>query len=321
MSLYEREHTLGLHANWACPGCPHCPSVPAPQVAVPAEPAPQMTPAEQRRHSFTSLGEATERLRAQGKTIKATDPDRPSAPDGPPDGGPDCEVCHGFRKLRRDVPVEHPDFGKSFDCPKCFQGFLLQQRLDKLVGSLPDRYKSWTLASFPQTDGGQRQVVHLGKQWLSDQNQPWLLALGRSGRGKTGLVVGLLKIAMAEHHRVATFKDAFQLLALLKSTYGSRDAFDADEHTIMTALQTVDLLVLDDVARGSAREWATEVFSELLAVRHATRKQTVITCNWNIDELTERLGYPTVSRIQEAAGRYQLDFSRLPNLRSENSAA
>jgi hypothetical protein len=31
----------------------------------------------------------------------------------------DCLHCGGLRYVRRDVTIDHPDFGKAFPCPAC----------------------------------------------------------------------------------------------------------------------------------------------------------------------------------------------------------
>lgn len=317
-TLYQTEHEAGLHAHYPPTGCSECWPGGAPEpAALEPEPA-QPQPAPRPTIAPGNLAAALRKI-AGGFIVDQPNPE-PDEPRSPIDDGPMCETCHGFRKLRQDVSVDHPDFGRAIDCPAC-SAFTTSKRLERLLGSLPELMRTWTLETFPCDSQQQRDRVALMREWLDDPSQPWLLLSGANGRGKTGLAVGCMR-ALAERGIGCAFVLVPDLLDGIRTTYGSRENFEASYDQLMSDLRTVSLLVLDDLGKEKASDWATEKLFQVISGRHANLKRTIVTTNLGLKGISQRLGDPaTAQRIYElATDRYALELSDLPFLRGKRTA-
>lgn len=67
-------------------------------------------------------------------------------------------------------------------------------------------------------------------------------------------------------------------------------------------LQTVPLVVLDDLGAEKASEWVQERIYNILNHRVANGLATIVTSNFTVDEIAERLGYRVASRLESLTG-------------------
>lgn len=143
---------------------------------------------------------------------------------------------------------------------------------------------------------------------------------GHAGVGKTHAACGAIR-AYIEAHIVevegyqmyrgprARFVSAPDWLAQLRSTYSSRGK---DEREVYQSYANCGLLVLDDLGKGSASEWAAERVYMLLDHRYSHQLPTIITSNYDLGELAERLASDAqtresiVSRIAGMCKGYKL---------------
>lgn len=320
-TLLATEHEAGLHKLFQPTACADCfpagEPIAAPPAAQPVEAAPTSS-------GMQMLSTTIERMRARFPRLADADMSVLDEPTPPPDGGPPCTTCRGFRFVRRDVPTTDPDFGKALPCPECSRGFLLQQRLDRLWGGLPDLFRGWTLETFCGLSDAHRAIGdEVLATWLDDPALPWLFAWGESGRGKTGLAVAVMH-EYTLRGKTTLLKVVPDLLETLRRSYSTRDAYEADGSPWLASLYAADLLVLDDLGseyHKGPEDWAAEKVFQVIGGRHDRRMRTIITSNYDLPTLKDRLGHSrTPSRIDELAGeRWSLDFSRLPNVRRKRA--
>ena len=155
-----------------------------------------------------------------------------------------------------------------------------------------------------------------GRMWLLDPRRPWLYLHGLAGRGKTVFGVSLLRAMLALPGRSGTFQEAGHVLRMVRATYRSKEAYAADERDILVALRNADLLLLDDLGKETSTDWAIDLLGDVIGGRRDEHRQTIITSNWSLEQLADRLGLPTASRIAEMTpSRFRWDFSTLENLR------
>lgn len=259
-----------------------------------------------------SLAEAVEKIRERRKAAGLPVYDGPIEPDETaPDGGKWCADCRGFRVVRRNLEVTDPEFGKAMPCPSCGNGVLMQRRLERLWGELPEGFRGLRLDTYPSKTPEQFRLCARLKAWLADDR--WLYLHGKPGRGKTGLAVAVL------HELIATgqsglFKVVPDLLERIRRTYHSRESFDTSEQDVLDSLYEVDVLVLDDLGSEKSSDWVGEKLFQVIGHRHDHRKRTIITSNLDLRALADHLGHPrTPSRIDELSD--VIDLSDLPNLR------
>lgn len=251
------------------------------------------------------LAAALERIRA-GLVIDQID--EPASDDA-------CKACRGAGYVRRDVPVDHPDFGRALPCGAC--GIIARQRHERLLGTLPEHFRDVSIETYPAQASGQRRLIECLRGWL--QTDRWLYLYGSPGRGKTSLAAAALKHFDSLGQSCA-FAVASDLLGRLRHSYGD-DGQGPSETDLLESLARVDVLVLDDVGTGKCSEWVAEKLFQIIGHRYDEHRRTVVTSNLSLEELSEYLGHPRVaSRIGELARPFMLDLSDLPNLRVSSSS-
>jgi DNA replication protein DnaC len=126
------------------------------------------------------------------------------------------------------------------------------------------------------------------------------------GCGKTHLAVGLAKAAIAAGRTVKLTTET-ALLRDIKRSYG--DAAAPDEAVILADLGRAWLLVLDDVgtAAVNATLWYQDILYAIVNQRYTAGLPVVLTSNLIPDQLAERLGPRTWSRLLALAECFRLD--------------
>lgn len=313
----EHEAKPQMHAAFRPPDCDLCwpEGPPSPEDFEPV--------ATQRSGRMESLGDVIERLQARFPRLANADMSLLNQINVKQDDGPDCDVCHGTRRVRKDVPVGDPDFGRALECESdVCRAYLGHRKVERLLEKIPDLFQRWTLeevaTAHPDPSVGKR-LAQIGYDWLGLDNHAWLLLHGRTGRGKTVLAIAIIKEASLQGLSVS-YQEVTGLLRRIRRTYRSRDGYNSDEMDILAALYEVDVLVLDDLGKENDTDWASELLAEVIHGRHERRKRTIITSNYDLEELETRIGQPAASRIMELTPRnLRFDFSKLESLRQQES--
>lgn len=313
LATIASEHAAGQHTRpmrW-CRDCLGDQVVPLPPRATEAVAPTGRSPSSAPRSGFQRLGATLGKvLQARGKLSDA--PVEPSPPEAPPDGGPYCDVCRGFRWLGRDVARDHPDFGVPIPCPACAIGIATQRRLDQLLEELPERLRSYTLDNFKTPTPVYAEYLASVRRWVADPGSPWLFLSGAVSRGKTHLAVGAMR-AWVEANHSATFSKVDALLDRLHRGYKVGD-YDA----IMRSLVDVELVVLDDLGAEHRHspdgDWSAEKLFQLIGGRYDANRRMVITSNLTIKDISDHLGHPRIARrIHEMSSpEYALNADKLP---------
>jgi DNA replication protein DnaC len=222
---------------------------------------------------------------------------------------PDCLYCNGGGWYKEAVEMGHPHFGKLFPCVCTLQKRerQLSERRQKYLGQLDrelgDDLRHATLENFdlrrarkkdPESGQSLRKALQAAISCLDTHS--WLYLWGQTGVGKSHLAAAVARSAAAAG-RSAAYTSAPALLRFLRAGFQDRSS---DERLL--ALQTVDLLALDDLgAEHHTRDgdWSDSVLFELINARYGADAQTIITSNVSIDELEPRIR----SRIGGKAGR------------------
>lgn len=196
-----------------------------------------------------------------------------------------------------------------------------QQVIDRLFGTLPEKFKPWTLETLAEQSEAHARLAERIHQWL-DEDKRWLYLWGEVGRGKSGAAVGAIK-ALAERGYTCLFVETVALLKRLRDRYADAVALSQARDELWESLAGVNVLVIDDIGaeyhRGAGGvDWASEQLWHLIGTRHSEMRRTIITSNGSLDNLTAVLGHPRVSsRIQEVS--LVLDCSLLPYLRESDA--
>jgi len=222
----------------------------------------------------------------------------------PPRAEP-CPICKGAGFLRRDVPVDHPDFGKVVPCV-CRATEIRNRQLRHLrIISNMEALEHFTFASFQPNGVGIGPASSLSVSTAYQQAREfaehpsgWLVLLGGYGCGKTHLAVAIANYHI-ERGQPALFVVVPDLLDHLRATYGPHSTASYDER--FEQIRSAPLLILDDLGTQAATPWAQEKLFQLFNYRYNTRLPTVITTNHTLEEIDprirSRLVDPDLSRV------------------------
>jgi DNA replication protein DnaC len=189
------------------------------------------------------------------------------------------------------------------DC-ECRAARIAGARTRSLEGRIPRRYRGVSFDRPPVSDiartapdqiGAVRRYVREVGENLDAGRGLWLW--GDVGTGKTTLAMLVSKAAIDAGRSVAIYSLP-RLLNLL------RESLDAPGGLIdlLDRLGTVDLLHIDDLGAENQTDWVLEQLYSIVNARYESERAIVATTNLAPDELGERLGERTVSRLVEICG-------------------
>lgn len=210
-----------------------------------------------------------------------------------PLGAPGCPVCGGLGYVRRDVPLDHPDFGRLFPC-SCRAEDLRARRVQALrVMSNLDYLDRFTFATFrpdgqglpPDRQANLRRVFERTQEF-AQHPEGWLVLRGGYGCGKTHLAIAIAN-ACVEQGLPVLFITVPDLLDHLRAAFAPASPQSYDER--FDEIRNAPLLILDDLGTEQGTPWALEKLFQLLNFRYMSRLPTVITTNHELEDLEPRL--------------------------------
>jgi DNA replication protein DnaC len=225
-----------------------------------------------------------------------------------------CPVCGGAGFVRRDVDLDHPDFGRAFPC-RCVLDEREEERLTRLqrysnLGPLTrltfDSLMPRGRSTDPHNQERFVQALAAAREFARDP-RGWLVFCGPSGCGKTHLAAAIAGGAI-EMGQPTLFVVVPDLLDHLRAAYSPGSELPYDE--LFEQIRNTPLVVLDDLGAHSATPWAQEKLFQLVNHRYNHRLPTVFTTSRAVDELDERLrsrltdpGLSRVFQLECGAGK------------------
>jgi DNA replication protein DnaC len=231
---------------------------------------------------------------AQTNTSRANT-DTSSKDNVPPEEGAGkiCPVCKGAGFVHPTLDSGQVDFSRVVPC-RCSKGELRKKKTEYLekysnLGSLSQLTfdslspRGKVASAISQEHFAQ---VYQAAKAFADNPQGWLILLGPNGSGKTHLACAIA------NHRISLGEPVFyigtaDLLDHLRSAFSPTSDTTYDE--LFERVKNVPLLVLDDLALGSATTWAKEKLEQLFHHRFNTRLATVIVTDIPLERMDERL--------------------------------
>ena len=189
------------------------------------------------------------------------------------------------------------------DCA-CRAARIASARTRSLAGRIPRRYRGVSFERPPVSDLARtapdqirtvRRYVQQVAQNLDAGKGLWIQ--GDVGTGKTTLAMLVSKAALDAGRSVAIYSLP-RLLNLLRESMDS----EAGMVDFMDRLTAVDLLHLDDLGAENQTDWVLEQLYSIVNARYEAERAIIATTNLMPDELSERLGARTVSRLVEICG-------------------
>ena len=223
--------------------------------------------------------------------VNAASGEQPAPADVPPApaSAPACPLCDDAGFVRRERPVDHPDFGRAEPC-ECVLRESAEARTARMerVGNLTGlgRLTFATLdASAEAASARSREAVEAARRY-AEAPEGFLTLIGPSASGKTHLAaaIGHRRIERAEP---ALFMVVPDLLDLLRAGFDAADQ-DYQYAPMFDYVRNVPLLILDDVDAAAGTPWAKEKLFQLVNARFNESLPTVFTVS-SLDELDARL--------------------------------
>lgn len=200
-----------------------------------------------------------------------------------------------------------------------------QERADRAWANadVPRRFLDCRLATSPV----RASLPALIARMEAAPRESWYLWSEGTGTGKTGTAAAYLwqmvYCGENEHGRPpsALFVKVPDLLSMLRATYNRSDG--PREIDILDRYATVDVLVLDELGaeRAKDQEWLEDRLYQVIGRRHDDLRQTVITSNLSIEQVSKRIGERLAWRIVEMCGPGNIVQFRGSNLRDVKAQA
>lgn len=178
----------------------------------------------------------------------------------------------------------------------------MQSRVRRIVGDsgMNARFLRRTFSSFQPTAENQKALVSC-KQYADTfrdklpKNNPepgrnGLFITGPMGTGKTHLAAAIANQIMQDGTAVICMT-MIDLLDRIKRTYEQKrqDGGEANEGSVLSAYKSVPLLIIDDMGKEPATEWAVSKIYAIINARYEAYMPTIITTNYTDSELVRRL--------------------------------
>ena len=188
-------------------------------------------------------------------------------------------------------------------CDRCYEtespGAKAARARYRAIGKRYPRMHDWSLDSYP-TDAAGAAALAQGTAWIGiDIDDPteslgnrrelcgfdnlWLH--GPVGSGKTGLAWSLLRYQMVHEWEPGDFVNTRDLFADCRAYFSGKRDTDPLE-----GLDTVALLILDDVGGERPTEYALDALGTLVERRYTAERCTIVTSNYSPSGLIRRLG-------------------------------
>jgi DNA replication protein DnaC len=195
------------------------------------------------------------------------------------------------------------DTNTASDC-RCRGARIAAKRTAKLEGRIPKRYREVSFDRPPISDIARtapdqiqlvRRYVRSIEESIDGGRGLWIQ--GDVGTGKTTLAMLVSKTALDAGRSVAIYSLP-RLLNLLRESMES----DGGLLDLLDRLSAVDLLHVDDLGAENRTDWVLEQLYSIVNARYEAKRAIVATTNLMPDELSQRLGARTVSRLVEICG-------------------
>lgn len=185
-----------------------------------------------------------------------------------------------------------------------------REKIERLLGEsrIKKRFLSRTLDNF-KVDNENKEAFTSTKLYIENFEKfkeagEGLYYSGGFGTGKTHLAISIAQEIIKKGNPVICMT-AIDLLAEIRRTY-DKDR-NVSEYQILQAYKETDLLIIDDLGKENCSEWAATMLYDIINDRYEQCLPTVITTNYNDEDLINRLArksnYETagaiVSRLHE----------------------
>jgi DNA replication protein DnaC len=214
-----------------------------------------------------------------------------------------CPLCEGTGWKTLPASSRAPnDKGGDRRVTRC--DCQLRARAGALLAAahIPKRYEHCELSSF-EFEGPHLRLAPARMaacRFVEEYpvNKTGLLLVGKAGRGKTHLAVGIAKALIREKGVECIFYDYAELLKRIQDSYNP--SVQATELDLLRPLFKAEVLVVDDLGSVRPTEWRWDTVRLILNTRYNDNLTTIITTNF-VDEPAAGVGEPDPPKTESFA--------------------
>ncbi len=167
---------------------------------------------------------------------------------------------------------------------------------------IPKRYEHCELSNF-EFEGPHSHLAHARMaacRFVEEYpvDKTGLLLVGKAGRGKTHLAVGIAKALMREKGIDCVFYDYADLLKQIQDSYNP--SVQATELGLLRPVFETEVLVLDDLGSVRPTEWRWDTVRLILNTRYNDSRTTIITTNFEDEPAAKADPDPDAPRVSES---------------------
>jgi DNA replication protein DnaC len=233
-----------------------------------------------------------------------------------------CPICGGVGYVRRDLPVDHPNFGRLelCDCQKANAQRDSLQRLFDL--SNLGAFSGMTFDAFQLSGHGDNRkpnrtleaAFNTARNYARHLNG-WLLLMGGYGTGKTHLAAAVANEVVNAGVQTL-FLTVPDLLDWLRGSYASSET---TYESRFDEIRNIKFLVLDDLGTQNTTPWAREKLFQIINYRYTHRLPTLLTTNLSLEQIDDRVS--SRLRDRELVITIQIDMPDFRNPLAGNTSS
>lgn len=200
-----------------------------------------------------------------------------------------CPVCTG---TGWEV-IEQDGREMARQC-QCLKAEILEGRLKS--AAIPEEFKTKSFTNYIQDPDNKRAYLaayEYVKQW--GDKPKGIIFNGSVGTGKTHLMAAIINNLMVKKQILPIFVNTPELIAELREAQ-----FKNGEDSLTNKLNKIKnctLVCFDDLAKERMTDWVREQYYRIVNHRYINKLPVLITTNCSMDELGEKLGDATASRL------------------------
>jgi DNA replication protein DnaC len=143
-----------------------------------------------------------------------------------------------------------------------------------IMANIPEMHRGCSFESYETTNDVQRECV----ERLQNDKRNWFVLCGSTGTGKNHLATAVIKDRLKSGRTAVLWK--------VKRLMDEQLARSGEEKRIMLReLETVDLLVLNELGRTSEKKFFQDTIFDLLDERHENNRQTILITNMSPEQV------------------------------------
>lgn len=175
----------------------------------------------------------------------------------------------------------------------------MERRLQR--AGIPHRFRSRTLESFEVANDGQRKVLAIADDFVTNFEAHYasgtmVVFSGPPGTGKSHLAIGIA-LALMEGGRTAFYSNTLDAIRLIRDTW--RKGSERSELDVLEMLGSIDLLILDEVGMQFGTDGEQIQVFDIINRRYQDSMPTILLTNLGKPGLRDFLGDRSYDRLRE----------------------